>query len=180
MKQYRSLPAVRQRKLYDMIEGRGVEQEVGNLLYGLVRMTKPRVCVETGTLVADSAEWIAWALRDNGFGNLVTCDIDETRLEPARRRLAGLPAEVRLSRGLTALSCFDQMDFVHIDSGSPDERLEELMTLDEHNISPGGLVCWHDACFSYERMYEEFSKARDWPHIVFPSVVGFAVFQRPA
>ena len=179
MRQYGKLPAGRPRSQYDMVEGRGVEQEVGALLYGLVRMTKPRICIETGTLVGDSAEWIGRALRDNGFGRLITCDIDPERIEPAIERLKELPVDVKQMHGQDLLDGSGMMDFVHIDSGDPQCREKELMSLGDHNISPGGLVCWHDACVSYENMYGSFAAARDWPHLVLPSNVGVAIFQRP-
>lgn len=179
MRQYGALPANRPRSSYGMVEGHGVEQEVGALLYGLVRMTKPLICIETGTLVGDSAEWIGRALRDNGAGRLITCDIDPARIEPARERLKDLPVDVVQTTGQELLASHAAMNFVHIDSGDPNCRELELMTLDERNITPGGLVCWHDACMAYENMYGSFASAREWPHLVLPSVVGFAVFQRP-
>jgi predicted O-methyltransferase YrrM len=179
MKLYARMPATRKRELYDMVIGRGVEQEVGALLYGLVRVLKPNVCVETGTLVGDSAEWIGRALRDNGFGHLTTCDIDPERIEPAMKRLEGLPVSVIEKSGIETLSSFRMMDFVHIDSGGVDCRINEVMSLDRHNISPGGIVCWHDAIFGFDLMYESFASARDWPHLLVPSVVGLAVFARP-
>lgn len=180
MRQYGKLPTPRPASRYDQIPWHGVEQEVGALLYGLVRMTKPKICVETGLLVGDSAEWIGRALRDNKEGGtLVTCDIDEARIGPGKERLRDLPVEVVLGKGQDVLASYPMMDFVHIDSGDPQCRENELMSLGEHNISPGGIVCWHDACLGCENLYGSFALARDWPHLVLPSIVGFSVFQRP-
>ncbi len=181
MRQYQALPAGRPRSQYNMVEGRGVEQEVGALLYGLVRMVKPIVCIETGTFVGDSAEWIGRALRDNGTGRLITCDIDPERIGPARQRFLDLPMVdvVQMSGQDLLASRTSPMHFVHIDSGDPNVREKELMSLGDHNIAPGGIVCWHDACVAYQNMYGSFAAARDWPHLVLPSVVGFAIFQRP-
>ncbi len=180
MKQYAKLPAPREKSRYDQIPWHGVEQEVGALLYGLVRMVKPKICVETGLLVGDSAEWIGRALRDNKEGGkLITCDIDETRIQPARQRFGDLPIDVVLKAGQDVLASFPVMDFVHIDSGDANVREQELMSLGDHNISPGGIVCWHDACVACENLYESFATVRDWPHLVLPSIVGFAVFMRP-
>jgi predicted O-methyltransferase YrrM len=179
VKLYARMPSPRERKLYDMVIGRGVEQEVGALLYGLVRVLKPNVCVETGTLVGDSAEWIGRALRDNGFGHLTTCDIDPARIEPASKRLQGLPVSIIQKPGIETLGSFEMMDFVHIDSGDLECRINEVMSLDERNISPGGIVCWHDAIVGFDSMYESFANARNWPHLLIPSVVGLAVFARP-
>lgn len=185
MRLYEKLPAARDRKFYDMVPYRGAEQEVGALLYGLVRILKPQVCVETGTYVADSTEWIAKALHDNHSGHLTTCDVNEQFVGPARSRLAGFPVTVHHAKGIDVLSGFEQMDFVFIDSGNGAERLAELMSLNEKNISPGGLVCWHDAIDGNgvpedcQKLYEQFSEARAWPHLVLPSPVGLAIFHRP-
>lgn len=179
MRLYPELPKERGRAAYGMIEGRGVEQEVQDLLYALVRMNKPDLCIETGLLVGDSAEAIGRALRDNGRGKLITCDIDPERIGPGRERLKELPVEVVQMRGFELIGAQDHIDFLHIDSGDPAVRLDELRLVGEHNIPRGGIVCWHDACTDYFEMYNHFSKAHDWPHLVLPSVVGFAVFHRP-
>lgn len=164
--------------LFPRRHGRGAELEVCDLLYGLIRIVKPKLVVETGTFVADSAERIAQALVANGFGHLHTCDVN---IQPeAQQRLAHLPATIHHSRGINIIHHFQQMDFVFIDSGSPDDRYEELTALGRWNIPPLGIVCWHDACVEMHRnMYEYFSLYSKWPHLMFPTEVGFVAFQRP-
>lgn len=180
MKLYSKFPAPRERRLYDMEVGRGVEQEVGMFLYGLVRMMKPRICIETGTHCGDSAEWIGRALYDNGPGRLFTCDTDLSKVESSRDRLKNFPVVILNALGEHVLrTLVPPFDFVFIDSGDPETREKELMLLDETNIAPGGVVCWHDASVDYQNMYEAFAPARDWPHLLLPSVVGLAVFVRP-
>jgi predicted O-methyltransferase YrrM len=186
VKLYSKLPSCeRASTIYIKREGHGVELEVGAMLYALVRLMKPEVCIETGLFIGDSAVWIGKALQDNGRGHLHTCDVDINRIEPGRARLAGLPVTVHKMAGYQLLGEWQdkQIDFVHIDSGDPGVRQQELMMLDTHNLSPLGIVAWHDACRNptgnYENMYEAFASARDWPHLVFPSLVGMAVFQRP-
>lgn len=178
MRLYNKLPSNR-KELFPMIIGRGVEPEVGDMLYALIRMTKPQIAIETGTYVADSSVRLAEGVQANGFGHFHTCDTDPK--DEAKQRLSVFPSTTfhYPKRGIDLLAEFPIMDFVFIDSGQPKEREEELMTLGEHNISPLGIVCWHDACFSYENMYNAFAPARDWPHIIFSSNIGLAVFQRP-
>src|SRR5260370_60687 len=167
--------------MYDQILWRGVEPEVGAMLFAIVRLLKPEVCVETGLYVGDSAHWIGRALLENKKGKLTTCDIDSERIAPARARFAndGLPITVNEQSGFELLHSFQQMDFVHIDSGNQEVRREELMSIGEHNISPGGVVCYHDATRDMTCLYEPFAEKHDWPHIIFPSYVGLAVFMRP-
>jgi predicted O-methyltransferase YrrM len=179
MRLYPKFPARRDPALYDAKEELGVEPEFGALLYALVRIHKPKLCVETGTYTGASAEWIGRALNENGIGHLRTCDIDGVRIVPARKRLEDLPVAVHQMKGIDLLAGFAIMDFVHIDSGDPQCREEELMSLGDHNISPGGLIVWHDACLWYRNLYEKFSAVHDWPHLLLPSPVGVAIFQRP-
>ena len=165
----------------------GVTDEVGDLLYALVRMTKPKVCIETGTHIGDSAERIGRALQANGTGYLLTCDVNDVWVNSASERLRDLPVRVIKAAGRdiianrtdTPSTNRDPFEFVFIDSGEEKERIEELMMLDESNVAPLGIVAWHDACVGYPNMYEQFSAARNWPHLIFPSIVGIAVWQRP-
>jgi predicted O-methyltransferase YrrM len=53
------------------------EAEVLDFMYQLVRTIKPRLVVETGSYRGLAAAYIAKALRDNGRGKLITCEIDQ-------------------------------------------------------------------------------------------------------
>jgi predicted O-methyltransferase YrrM len=55
-------------------DGSAIELEIGELLYSLIRATKPGVVVETGTNKGFSGLMIADALRANGHGHLHTID----------------------------------------------------------------------------------------------------------
>jgi predicted O-methyltransferase YrrM len=55
-------------------DGSAIELEIGELLYSLIRATKPGVVVETGTNKGFSGLMIADALRANGHGHLYTID----------------------------------------------------------------------------------------------------------
>lgn len=188
MKLYSKLPARRDPTTYDNKNNCEIEPEVGALLYALVRTNKPVMCVEIGTYFGDSAEWIGKALRDNNSGRLVTCDTSEEYVAAASKRLKDLPVDVLLMDGKELLarstlradphlpSC---MDFVHLDGGEPAQRLEQLKLVGSHNISPGGLLIWHDAILWYPGMYDYFAPLHNWPHLILPTPVGVAIFQRP-
>jgi hypothetical protein len=76
-------------QLWSMFDGNTAEVEVLDFLYALVRLTKPEHAVETGTWLGRSAIAIASALRDNGFGHLISLEADP---EVARCALAGIEA----------------------------------------------------------------------------------------
>lgn len=179
MKQYPILPPCSRPTLYHKKDDTllGVCDEVGDFLYGLVRMVKPARIIETGAHVGDSAVRMAEALRDNKFGHLHTCDVDHAMVERATRRLAGLPATVHHVHGSDLIASYPDAEFYFIDSGDANVRWAELAML--RNVPPGGVVAWHDACVGYDDLYERFANTHDWPHLILPSIVGIAIFQRP-
>jgi hypothetical protein len=79
-------------QLWSMFDDNTAETEVLDFLYALVRLIKPEHAVETGTWLGRSAVAIASALRDNGFGHLISLESDSevARCAMARIRAAGL------------------------------------------------------------------------------------------
>lgn len=71
-----------------------VELEVAELLYALVRQTKPNLVVECGAGEGYSSAFIAQALADNGFGTLASFEQDSKYAEIAAERLRFLPGTV--------------------------------------------------------------------------------------
>jgi predicted O-methyltransferase YrrM len=65
-----------------------VDPHIGRLLYTLTRMLRPRGVVEFGTSFGTSAIQIAAALRDNGGGRLITCELDAGKVRRARENIA--------------------------------------------------------------------------------------------
>lgn len=72
----------------------GVEVEVAEFLYGLVRLLKPTFVVESGTGQGYAATALASALQANGHGHLETFEPLPTFQALAASRLAPLPATV--------------------------------------------------------------------------------------
>lgn len=64
----------------------GVEAQVGEFLYGLVRMIRPEYVFETGTHMGISSSYIAQALKDNHFGLLTTVEIEKQHIQVAQDR----------------------------------------------------------------------------------------------
>lgn len=109
------------------------EDEVSEFLYGLIRLIKPSVVIETGCYEGDTTEAMAIALKDNNFGKLYACDIDSYRVKKVRDRIStlGLPAQILCMTGRELILQMGSVpDFAFIDS-SPDGKIrgEEINTL---------------------------------------------------
>lgn len=63
-------------RLWSMLDGWTAEVEVLDFLYALVRLLKPLRMIETGTWLGFSATAIGSAMRDNGFGSLLSLEIN--------------------------------------------------------------------------------------------------------
>jgi predicted O-methyltransferase YrrM len=59
---------------YSAFNDAGVECEVGEFLYSMVRVLKPTSVLETGTHVGVGASYMGLAVKDNGFGHLDTIE----------------------------------------------------------------------------------------------------------
>jgi predicted O-methyltransferase YrrM len=78
-----------------------VTPEAGQLLYSLVRATRPETVVEFGMSFGISALHLAAAVRDNGTGQVVTTEISDTKIAAARQTFAetGLDDVIRILEG---------------------------------------------------------------------------------
>jgi len=132
---------------YSMFNTGGPECEVGEFLYGLVRMMKPDNVLETGTHFGISASYIGCALRDNGRGILTTIEFDPQfkqratvlfkmlEIEDYVDRIHKLVEEVQLSEDY---SC----DIMFLDT-EPHLRFGEFMGFWKY-LNPGGVGIIHD------------------------------------
>jgi len=130
---------------YSMFNTGGVEIEVGEYLYGLVRMIKPEKVLETGTHKGISAMYIASALKHNGKGKLTTIEFDEKLAEEAFNRLRRTnvltQAEI-IKMSSLEYKTEDMFDFVLLDT-EPDIRFKEFKQF-WNNVKPGGIIIIHD------------------------------------
>jgi predicted O-methyltransferase YrrM len=122
------------------------EQEVGDFLWGLVRVLQPRIVVETGTADGDTTERIGQALVANGHGRCVTVERGPQRAARARRRLVGLPVtalcdDVLVLDWARVIPMNRQVDMAFIDAST--ERAREFMWLRPF-LAPGAFVAFHD------------------------------------
>jgi hypothetical protein len=116
------------------------EEEMGDFLYGLVRMLKPEIVVETGTYRGRTARFLGEAVYLNEFGHVWTCDTEVHIGHPAG--LQRLPvtfcqcSSLELPQLLTA-------DLVFSDSG------QETRTEEWKLVKPGCVFVMHDTAVSY-------------------------------
>ncbi len=133
------------------------------LLYALIRATRPTVVYESGTGVGVSAAFIASALAENGHGKLLTYEpVGEFETE-ARAGLDGLPVE------FTAGPHTGAADLVYLDSapGLREREIEWWLTRSARTV-----VVVHDAL----RDYPEFALGDG---VILPTAYGLWV-GRPA
>jgi predicted O-methyltransferase YrrM len=120
-----------------------VTPESGQLLYSLVRATRPATVVEFGMSFGISALHLASAVRDNGAGRVVTTEISKTKIAAAKQTFAdtGLDDLITVLDGdaLTTLAELDgPVDFVLLDGWK--ELYLPVIKLLEPKLSPGALV----------------------------------------
>lgn len=134
-------------KHYLMFDDGGVELEVGEFLYGLVRVLKPNRILETGTYTGISAMYMAQGLKDNGFGTMDSLEIDLTHIVRATElwKRVGVDPFVRslhVDSKNYILNENDKIDILFLDS-EPGLRFDELVKFYPY-VNPGGFIFIHD------------------------------------
>ena len=121
-----------------------VGEEFGNLLYALARATCARTIVEFGTSFGISTIYLASALRDNGGGRLITCEMEATKSQRAQANLAeaGLSdlVEFRVGDALKVLreESMKPVDLLLLDGAKP--LYYRVLKLIEPHLRPGALI----------------------------------------
>lgn len=174
----------------------GISVEEGELLYGLVRTSKPQRVLETGTNIGVSASYIALAIKDNhgaansvSAGHLTTIEHDGTVANLARERFQsmGLGHLVTVLNTKThdyfAGLTDETFDFLWLDTELK-ERYNELLTLFPR-VKPGGIICIHDLwCLEFDwfggvpEEMKKLIKNGDLRALTFQTEHGVTVFQK--
>lgn len=152
---------------YKMWNDGSVECEVGELLYGLVRILKPKNILETGTYKGFSAAYMATGLRDNGFGFLTTIEYNKVMIQKAEK--------LWIELGLTNFIQQVQGYSLNFDTGTkfyellfldtePEYRFKELVKF-YPNLSPGGYALIHDLSrdMSQHTHNQDHKEVDPWP-----------------
>jgi predicted O-methyltransferase YrrM len=124
-----------------------ISQEGGELLYILVRATRPNTVVEFGTSYGVSAIYLAAAVADNRTGHVVSTELSAAKVVAARANLAeaGLADHVTILAGNAMATLNDipgPIDLVLLD-GWKDLCLPVLRSL-ESRLAIGALVVADD------------------------------------
>lgn len=141
-------PEVRdnEKKGYEMADDGGVELEVGEFLYGLTRLIKPKHVLTTGIYTGISDMYIAQGLIDNHNGGFSTAlEIDETHLKRAKELWLKTETSGVINPFLMKSLNFKPnktYDLMFLDT-EPQIRFQELVNFYPY-LEPGGYVGIHD------------------------------------
>lgn len=133
-----------------------VTPDAGQLLYALVRATRPATVVEFGMSLGISAIHLAAAVRDNGTGRVVTTELSAAKVTAAKKTFAetGLDDLITVLEGdaLTTLADIDgPVGFVLLDGWK--ELYLPVIKLLEPGLSAGALVIADNTSMDDTRPY---------------------------
>ena len=153
---------------WEVHDGTASEIEMTDFLYGLVRMLKPKLIVETGTYRGHAAMSMAEACLENSFGKVVSCDIENHNVFNPLPDLCDL----RISSSLD-LPELRTADLVYSDSLVP------LRPKEYELVKPGCVFVVHDT----NNADDWTTKLKDWVHanggLTFSAGRGFGILVKP-
>ncbi len=145
--------------LYHAFDDGGTELETLNLLMSLIRLFKPNLMLETGTWHADGTVAFGIALKENGFGKLISLEIMPQLAEQAKEKIGRLGltehVEVINQSSLEFIEKLDaakyKFDFAFFDSSSA-IRADEFSAL-YHKGALTDLISFHDTSRLREKTF---------------------------
>ena len=143
---HRPTPECPRPHLWSMYDSMTAEVEVLEFLRTLVTTLKPNLIVETGSFLGVSSLWMAEGLQRNGFGRLVSCELDPVVYAKAAAKIAesGLSDWIDLRNASSLEMTIDgTIDLFFSDSDLPIREQEVKHFLPKMN--PYGLLLMHDA-----------------------------------
>src|SRR5258708_4942511 len=142
---HRATPECPEPERWSMFDSMTAEVEVLEFLRATVTTIKPRLVVETGTFMGISTLWIAEALKQNGFGRVLSCEFDPLVFAKAKERIAGSGLaewiELRNESSLE-MQVVGAIDLLFSDSDMAVREQEVRRFLPQMN--PQGLILMHD------------------------------------
>ena len=130
---------------YLAFDSGGVEIEVGEFLYGLVRALKPQRVLTTGVYSGISDAYIALGLKDNGFGQSQAVEYETFHIERARNlwETLGIANIIHVHQGSSldfVPSGLYQLIFLDTEPMIRFAELEKFFP----KLEPGGFIGIHD------------------------------------
>jgi len=130
---------------YSAFNSGGVENEVGEFLYGMLRMMKPEWVLETGTHLGVGASYMGMALKDNFKGNLETVEFIPELHEQAKERIGKMGLTDYVTCYLMDVANFPvqhNYQFILLDT-EPQTRFAEFLKFYPY-LDEGGYIFIHD------------------------------------
>jgi len=172
-------------KLWKSRDLQGSEIEVGECLAGIIRLTKPKVVVETGCYMGDSTIAMAKALKKNKFGKLYSCDTNAKLASKVRARIKLLDlskyAEVFVMSGddlIEKVNEIARIDFAFIDSSDECAIREYEIELLVKYLFPRKMFAVHDTAPQHAGMVQVMDKVH-LPKIYFDTPRGLTLVEIP-
>lgn len=150
------------------------EREVLEFLFGLVRVEKPEICVETGTYHGHGTQAIVSALELNKRGHLWTVENADYEYLPKDRVTYVTGDSVEWA----SVSAPDFCDLALLDCGPPEVRVQVMANI-WPKINESGIVLVHDCLFYQDEFLaalEEASGQR--ANVTFPALNGLALWRK--
>lgn len=144
------------------------ELELLLFMFSMVLELKPKLIVETGTNIGLMARALGSGCWVNGFGRVVTCDIDVRMVDYARKLCEGLPVDVQHKPALE-LEELREADLVFIDSAE-ESRVHEVS-----RVKPGAVFVVHDT-YAEPYLRESFATEAHRVHLDGPR--GFSIVRK--
>jgi predicted O-methyltransferase YrrM len=152
---HRATPECPHPERWSMYDSMTAEAEVLEFLLTLVTTVKPKLVVETGAFLGVSTLWIAEGLKRNGFGKIISCELDPVVFAKAQEKIAasGLSEWIELRNESSLEMRIDgTIDILFSDSDMPIREPEVRRFLPQ--INPQGLILLHDASSHLEVVRE--------------------------
>lgn len=151
----------------------GIELEVGEFLYGLVRMIKPTLILETGTHWGISSSYMAAGLKDNNWGKIITIEYDQGNHERAKLLFSQLELSDYIHPVFGASEGYDPegkyFDLIWLDT-EPGLRFFEFIKFVKF-LKPGGYIFIHDLHPLLSQTGTTINDVPNWPFGTLPDEI---------
>jgi len=167
-------------KLWTSRDEQSAENEVGQFIGSLIRLLKPQLVLETGCYLGNTTIEMAKAIKDNGFGELVSCDTISDRVDQVSQQLKvlNLSGEIFHMSGTDLIKKYgDKIEFAFIDSGNEEARESEINLLIPL-LKPANMFLMHDTGPQFTG-YSEIADLVELPKVYFNTPRGLTLFMKP-